>query len=197
MDKANLKEPKRTFSWVSDKAVVRETNNYGNGVFAKEDIKKGTIVAVSGGYVMTWEECKKLPQHLEYLSYQVEEHLFIGVKRDEEAEDNQMFNHSCDPNLGQRGQLSLVTMRDIAIGEELTFDYAMVLCKNDGFDRFEMNCTCGTKNCRSVITDEDWKLPELQKRYKGYFQLFLEEKIKKQNDAKKPWLTCLKKLFHR
>lgn len=176
---AEAVKPVRTFSWTSDKTIVGNAGARGKGIFAKDDIPKDEIVAVSGGYIMTWDECKQLPQNLEYLSYQVEEHLFIGVKRDDEVEDNQMFNHSCDPNLGQRGQLSMVAMRDIRKGEELTCDYATILCRIDGYDLFEMECECGSENCRGVITDDDWKRPELQEKYKGYFQFFLEEKINK------------------
>ncbi len=170
---------KRTYSWVSEKAEVRDTNKYDKGVFAKEAIKKGEIVAIAGGYIMTWAECKKLPKNLEYLSFQVEENFFMGIKKKCEIEDDCRFNHSCEPNLGQRGQLSLVSMRDIKKGEELTFDYAMTLCKIDSEEPFKMRCLCGKKKCRGIITDEDWKLPELQKKYRGYFQPFLQEKIDK------------------
>ncbi|GIT46042.1 MAG: hypothetical protein Ct9H300mP12_06270 [Acidimicrobiales bacterium] len=35
------------------------------------------------------------------------------------------INHSCDANVGFRGQVLYVAMRDIAIDEELCHDYAM------------------------------------------------------------------------
>jgi hypothetical protein len=36
---------------------------------------------------------------------------------------------------------------------------------------------CGSPNCRGLITEEDWKIPELQKKYDGYFSWYLQEKI--------------------
>jgi hypothetical protein len=42
---------------------------------------------------------------------------------------------------------------------------------------FTMQCLCGQPNCRGVITEDDWQRPELQQRYNGYFQWFLQEKL--------------------
>jgi len=44
---------------------------------------------------------------------------------------------------------------------------------------FKMNCNCGSKKCRKIITEDDWEIPELQKRYNGYFQYYLQEEINK------------------
>ena len=35
-------------------------------------------------------------------------------------------NHSCDPNVWMQDEVTLAARRDIAIGEELTIDYAMI-----------------------------------------------------------------------
>jgi hypothetical protein len=40
-----------------------------------------------------------------------------------------------------------------------------------------MQCVCGSEKCRRKITEEDWRLPELRRRYKGYFSQYLQEKI--------------------
>ncbi len=49
-------------------------------------------------------------------------------------------NHSCQPNVGMGGNILLVSMRDIAAGEELTIDYALFL----GDPGFAMECRCGS-----------------------------------------------------
>jgi hypothetical protein len=67
----------------------------------------------------------------------------------------------------------VVAMRDIAIGEELTFDYAM----SDGGDYDEFDCLCESNDCRGVVTGRDWRLPELQTRYAGWFSPYLARKI--------------------
>lgn len=172
---------KRVFSWLSAKTEVRRTGKYGWGVYATKPLKKNELVAVAGGYVMTLSEIKKLPKRLEYFSFQIEEQLYFGVKKSNEVEDDCRFNHSCAPNLGQRNQLSLVALRDIKAGEELTFDYAMTLCRINGAPLFKMKCYCNKQECRRVITDEDWKIPQLQKKYGSYFQPFILEKIKLRN----------------
>lgn len=81
------------------------------------------------------------------------------------------LNHSCEPNLGLQGQIVYVALRDIAIGEELTFDYAM----NDDDPDEIMKCECGTPSCRGVVTGADWKNPEIQRKYDGYFLVYTEE----------------------
>lgn len=70
-------------------------------------------------------------------------------------------------------------MRDIKAGEEITFDYVMCVTENKPF--WKMKCLCGSKNCRGIIKDSDWKIKELQKKYKGYFQPYIEEKIDKKH----------------
>jgi hypothetical protein len=60
---------------------------------------------------------------------------------------------------------------DRPIDEELTFDYAM----ND--EPGEMQCSCGTPSCRGTITGSDWRKPEIQARYDGYFSWFIRHRI--------------------
>ena len=83
------------------------------------------------------------------------------------------LNHSCEPNLGLQGQIVYVALRDIGVDEELTFDYAM----NEDDPNEIMKCQCGAKSCRKVITGVDWKKPEIQSRYNGYFSWFIQRRI--------------------
>lgn len=71
-------------------------------------------------------------------------------------------NHSCDPNLGWSGAM-LVTLRDIAAGEELTYDYATATSD----PQFVLRCHCPSYRCRQMVTGDDWRIPELQARYAG------------------------------
>jgi hypothetical protein len=64
-------------------------------------------------------------------------------------------------------------MRDIEPGEEVTIDYAMV----DGDPRDDFECLCGSPVCRHTVTGNDWMLPDLQKRYAGYFSPYLKHRI--------------------
>ena len=42
---------------------------------------------------------------------------------------------------------------------------------------YETVCTCGSANCRRVLTGKDWQRPELQARYHGYFATYRADKI--------------------
>ncbi len=64
-------------------------------------------------------------------------------------------------------------LRNIKAGEELTFDYAM----SDGSPYDEFECFCGSPNCRKKIRGDDWKIPELWEKYKGYFSPYLARRI--------------------
>jgi uncharacterized protein len=41
----------------------------------------------------------------------------------------------------------------------------------------DMKCFCGSKICRGKVKSYDWKITELQKRYRGYFQPYIQDKI--------------------
>jgi uncharacterized protein len=160
-------------SYLSPKAAVRTSPIQGRGLFAVEPIRKGEIVCIKGGSIFNRQRLQEVSQILGPAEIQIAEDLFIGPRTAEEREGSMIFsNHSCDPNLGVRGQIIFVAMRKIDAGEELTHDWAMT---DD--DQYEMDCNCGAKSCRQVITGQDWRREELQGRYRGYFSWHIAEKI--------------------
>ena len=84
-------------------------------------------------------------------------------------------NHSCDPNLGWSDAQTLVAVRDIAAGEELTVDYATAI--DD--PAFVMMCHCGTLRCRQVVEGTDWQIPQLQRRYAGRWAPALQTRVER------------------
>jgi hypothetical protein len=40
-----------------------------------------------------------------------------------------------------------------------------------------MQCRCGARNCRGVITGQDWRKKELQEKYRGFMSWYLMEQI--------------------
>ena len=142
-------------TYFSPKVEKRLNSIQGRGVFSKANIKRGGIVVVKGGYVLTKHQRDEIGKELGPSEIQITEDLFIGPTTESEREGGMMhLNHSCEPNLGLQGQIIYVALRNVAIGEELTFDYAMT---DD--DPHEMKCPCGTKSCRGTITGADWKKP--------------------------------------
>ena len=164
-------------SCLNPKLEAKHSKTHGKGIFAKEYIQKGERLAIFGGDVMHIDEISALPVECQNYPMQIEERFVLG-SRTAVIEDADLFNHSCNPNSGFKGQIFLVAMRDIKKDEEITFDYAMVVSKSIGSDIvFEMECKCGSSNCRKRITEEDWKIPELREKYNGYFSQYLQEKI--------------------
>jgi SET domain-containing protein len=161
-------------SYLSAKTQVRESPIHGRGLFATANIAKGEVVAVKGGRIVTREQLQEITPKLGPVEIQIGDDLFIAPVTDEERELSMLYsNHSCDANLGLRGEITFVAMRDIRVGEELTHDWAMT---DD--DDSSTKCSCGSPNCRGTITGKDWQRPELQKRYAGYFSAYLAEKIR-------------------
>jgi SET domain-containing protein len=161
-------------SYRSPKTVVRESNIHGRGLFATADIAKGEVVAVKGGHIISREQLRdQITARLGPVEIQIGDDLFIAPVTEEEREGSMLYtNHCCDPNLGMRGEITFVAMRDIRADEELTHDWAMT---DD--DDYSVECNCGSRNCRKILTGKDWQLPELQARYAGYFSEYLAKKI--------------------
>ena len=161
-------------SYRSPKTEVRESKIHGRGLFATADFAKGEVVAVKGGHIISREQLReKITPRLGPVEIQIDDDLFIAPVTEEEREGSMLYtNHCCDPNLGMRGEITFVAIRDIRAEEELTHDWAMT---DD--DDYSVECNCGSRNCRKILTGKDWQLPELQARYTGYFSEYLAKKI--------------------
>ena len=158
-------------SWLSPDVEVRPAGAKGIGLFATRAFEAGEIISGFGGHVMALEQFEQLPEHQQTHSLQISQSLFMVCPSDGEPAD--FFNHSCSPNLGIVGNILLAAMVPVAIGDELTFDYAM--CDADSYDEFE--CHCLTAGCRGKVTGNDWMIPDVQQRYRGYFSSYLERRI--------------------
>ena len=164
----------KLFSWMNPKLEVRELGNGQGGVFTKEDIAKDERLAIFGGYILTLEEEANLPEVYRDTGVQIAENFVLTSMKKEDAD---YLNHSCEPNAGFDGQIFLVALNEIKSGTEIRFDYAMALYTEDPSSMYTLECTCGTGSCRKIITSNDWMKPELQEKYRDYFQPFLKRKI--------------------
>jgi SET domain-containing protein len=162
-----------SLSFLSSKTEIRASAIHGRGLFAKEPISRGEVVAIKGGHIFDRQKLDELQPVLGPAEIQIDDNLFIGPVTMEEREGCMIFsNHSCDPNLGVRGQIAFVVMRDVHAGEDLTHDWAMT-----DSDNSEMPCHCGAACCRGTISGQDWARKDLQEKYRGYFSWYLERKI--------------------
>jgi uncharacterized protein len=160
-------------TYISPKAEKRQSRTHGRGLFAKEYIAKGEVVAVKGGYIMTTRDWADIEGSIVPAEMYVSDGLVIAPRSNEEYESSMLhLNHSCEPNVGVEGQIVFVTFREVEPDEELMTDYAMIDDSDD-----EMTCQCGTASCRKIITGRDWRKPELQRKYQGYFSAYLKKKF--------------------
>jgi hypothetical protein len=161
-----------TSGYLSPRLEVRSMSQKGGyAVFARVALKKNEVLAVWGGRVATLDQVLALPRAEQGHTIQIFDELYLAPMDMEEPAD--YINHSCSPNAGVCGQISLVAMRDISVNEEITFDYAMA--DSSSFDEFD--CFCGAATCRGRVTGSDWKRPELWARYDGYFSAYLQVRI--------------------
>lgn len=167
-------------SVISDKAEVRKSDIEGTGTFAKEDIKKGEMIYIRGGHLLTKDEIfhytnEDCPDGY----WPITNEYWLGAINEEEFPLQKVYvNHSCDANCGIRGEITVVAMRDIKEGEEITQDYGLL---DD--NKYSFECTCGAPNCRKIVTGNDWRIKELQDKYYDYFAAYLKEKIDKERKS--------------
>lgn len=158
--------------WVTPKAIPEDSDIEGKGVVATQVIEAGEPVGVLGGIIVPVSEISSYRREMGHAGIQINEEFFIVPSADSERHEQGIFNHSCNPNAGYRDSITLVAIRTINPEEEITFDYAF---SETHFEPFE--CNCGADNCRGRVTPDDWKRPELQKKYKQYFSPYIRRKI--------------------
>ncbi|TAF34944.1 MAG: SET domain-containing protein [Cytophagales bacterium] len=140
----------------------------GMGCFALASIAKGETVYRMTGEPADFETLLALVlQGKEAPSDPLQ--IDIGSYLDLE-EVSRSFNHSCNPNLFLRGTTELVALRDINVGEEMTYDYSTTMhydleqLQANKQESWTCTCCCGADNCRGII-DEFKSLPEARKTY--------------------------------
>jgi len=160
-------------AYLTDKCEVQNRDvTGGKAVYARDIIEPGEVIAVWSGRIISTEALDELPEEIRRHTVQVEEGLYLASFSAAEPPD--FINHSCEPNAGLEGQITIVARQRIHPGEEVTIDYAM--CDGSAYDEFE--CACGSSACRGRVTGEDWRNPILWERYAGHFSPYLERRIR-------------------
>jgi SET domain-containing protein len=144
----------------------------GKGVIAGEGIKKAEIIQHIKGKAK-FLSIKNREDSLSYPNW-------IGIGKDKWIDPdypNQYLNHSCNPNSSIKGMVTMVALRDIKEGEEITIDYAVV----EGDDMWEMHCFCGEKNCRKVIRSIQFMPKDQFQKYLPYVPQYFKRLYLKTN----------------
>src|SRR5207253_4532231 len=139
---------------------------HGRGLFATGHIKKDEVVMVKGGHIVDGTTLRnEITWLLGPVEIQIDDDLYIAPTIADEREGSMLYsNHSCDANLGMRGEITFVAMRDVSAGAELTHDWA-----THDEDDYSVACKCGAQKCRKFFTGQDWQRHELHTSYAGLF----------------------------
>lgn len=126
------------------KIYVGESKISGKGIFAGEDIKKGQqIQRFSGKFIK--KEIKNEKEAQRFANW-------VGVGKNKWLNPNptklRFLNHSCDPSAAIVGTRTIMALKNIPKGEEITFDYSLT----DADPYWYMKCKCESRKCRKIIT---------------------------------------------
>ncbi len=145
----------------------------GKGVSAGENIKRGEVVQTFKGKEKTHVvENKKDSVSDSYTNW-------LGVGRNKWIEVGyplQYVNHSCNPNCGIKGKVTIVALKNIKKDEEITIDYSITECD----DLWEMKCKCGEKICRKIIKSVQFMPEDQFEKYLPYVPTYFKNLYLKQ-----------------
>ena len=129
----------------------------GQGVFTEKPIPAGTWIIRFEGPFLRYDQTS-----VSTYALQIGPDLYIG----ESGSFDDFINHSCNPNAGLKIEgrtVDLFSIRDIAAGEEILFDYSTTLDEDD----FTMSCQCGSPSCRKLIGDGKYLPEDVWQKYIG------------------------------
>jgi uncharacterized protein len=162
---------------------VRNSSVHGRGVFATRAIKKGERIIEYLGERVSHKEADRRYE----LKDENDSHTFLFIVDSRtvidagvDGNDARFFNQSCDPNCEstvEKKRVFIDAMRDIALGEELTYDYQIYRDWDDPDNIDQVfACRCGAPNCRGTML---WP-PEPKKKQRAAAGKSKTKKKKKQ-----------------
>lgn len=137
---------------------VRRSGIHGKGVFALQDITAGDTIIEYQGEIITWEQAQARhphdpanPNHTFFFHIN-ETRVIDGLVG---GNSSRWINHSCDGNCEADevdGRIFIKALRDIAPGEELNYDYGLILDERYTQKlKAEHPCWCGAQSCRGTL----------------------------------------------
>jgi len=138
--------------------VLRHSRIQGKGAFATRPIKRGTRIIEYTGERISPEEADRryddggMGRHHTFL-FSVDSKVCIDAAVN--GNDARFINHSCAPNceaVDERKRIYIEAIRDIAPGEELTYDYRLRRPRPLPRDwRRRYACRCAAPRCRRTM----------------------------------------------
>ncbi|MFO7570542.1 MAG: SET domain-containing protein-lysine N-methyltransferase [Smithellaceae bacterium] len=145
-------------SAVGRRTQVRASGIHGKGVYAVQPIRAGEKVLEYQGEIITWKKAlSRHPHDPDQPNHTFYFHLNDGHVIDAKSSraPAKWVNHSCNPNMeaDQEGlRVFLKALRDIEPGEELFYDYALMIeGRKTAKDKKDHACLCKSRNCRGTM----------------------------------------------
>ena len=137
---------------------VRRSGVHGKGVFCVAALAKGDCIIEYKGEVLSWPEAQRRhphdpdnPDHTFYFHVD-DDHVIDGKVGGNSA---RWINHSCQPNCEaeeDEGRIFIVALRKIKPGQELFFDYGLILDERQTAKvKARYECRCGARACRRTM----------------------------------------------
>lgn len=145
---------------------TRRSGVHGKGVYAVVDLAEGETLIEYRGEVIGWDEALRRhphdptdPNHTFY--FHLDEDHVIDAKFG--GNSSRWINHSCAPNCASEvdaGRVFIRALRNIAAGEELFYDYGLVIDEPHTPELLQQYpCWCGAKTCRGTLLAPQKKAP--------------------------------------
>ena len=144
----------------AERIQVRRSGVHGKGVFALKAIPEGTRIIEYTGDVITWKEAQRRHPH----DPDDPNHTFFFHIDDKRVIDGGTggtrrsgSTTACDPNCEadedeDAGRVFIKALRDIEPGEELNYDYGLVLeGRQTKKVKKQFACHCGSRKCRGTM----------------------------------------------
>lgn len=164
MPSIQLKKPSKQNKTTKGKRIqVRRSGVHGKGVFALTPISKGEKIIEYKGEIITWEEADERHPHdptdpFHTFFFQLEDGLLV-IDGGVQGNSARWINHSCGPNAKteeENGRVYIYALRNIKPGEEITYDYHLVLDEKLTDElKASYACRCGSKKCRKTMLNID------------------------------------------
>jgi SET domain-containing protein len=137
---------------------TRRSGVHGKGVFAVQDLAEGETLIEYVGEIISWPEAQARhphdpaqPNHTFYFHID-EVHVIDALVG---GNSSRWINHACDPNCEaeeHNGRVFIKALRNIAAGEELNFDYGLIIdARYTAKLKAQYPCWCGAANCRGTL----------------------------------------------
>ena len=137
---------------------IRPSPIQGLGAFATHAIPEGTrLIEYAGARLTPAEADARYPdvpgeRHHTFL-FAIDDEVIVDASVDGNVA--RFLNHSCEPNCDvvvDDGRLWIETIRDVAAGEELTYEYGLVLPeRHTPAAKRRFPCACGAATCRGTM----------------------------------------------